>query len=125
MASKYTRYRMKGTTAAGGGASVTTNHVVRGKIHSIMCNVGALDNTADISIASVDDDPNQTILSLIDQAADVTVRPKVLCTLYTGGALTATGNIYTEFVVFSRLTLSIAQGGDSKAFTVDVYVEEY
>jgi len=124
MASKYTRYRLKGTTAAGGGASVTTTHVIRGKIHSIMCNTGDLADTADISMVS-DDAPNQTILSLTDQAADVVVRPKVLTTLYTGGALTATGNIYTEYVVFSRLTLTIAQGGDAKAFTVDVYVEEY
>jgi len=125
MATKITRYRLKGTTLADGTAVVNSNSVARGKIHSIICDVGALDNTADITITTPDEVVSQTILNLTDQAADVVVRPKVLCTLNTGGALTATGNIYESFIVFSRLTATVAQGGATLGFVIDVYVEEY
>jgi len=125
MASKITRHRIQGTTLADGTATATTLNVVRGKIHTIVCDVGGLDNTADIEITSPNDIVEQTILDLTDQAADVVVRPLVLCTSNTGGALTATGNIYEQYCVFSKLTATITQGGDSKAFVIDVYVEEY
>jgi len=125
MATKYTRFRLKGTTAADGTANVTSNSVIRGRIHSILCNVSALDNTADMTLITDDETPSQKILDLTDMTANVLVRPKVLATLNTGGALTATGNIYTEYMIFSRISATIVQGGDKKEFTVDLYVEEY
>lgn len=125
MATKLTRYRLKGTTEADGTLIVNSNSVARGKIHTIVCDGAALANTADITVTTPDDVVNQTILNLTDQAGDVVVRPLVLATLNTGGALTATGNIYKEYAVFSRLRLTVAQGGDGLAITVDVYVEEY
>lgn len=125
MATKLTRYRLKGTTDASGDLVVTSGTVARGKIHTIVADVGGLADTADITITTPDDVVVQTILNLTDQADDVVVRPLVLATLSTGGALTATANIYKEYAVFSRLTLTVAQGGDTKACVVDVYVEEY
>jgi len=125
MATKLTRYRLKGTTAADGSLIVTSGTVARGKIHTIVADVGGLADTADITITTPDDVVIQTILNLTNQADDVVVRPLVLATLNTGGALTATGNIYKEYCVFSHLKLTVAQGGDSKACVVDVYVEEY
>ena len=125
MATKLTKYRLKGTTDAAGAAVINTNSVARGKIHSIVAAVGTLANTADITITTPDEVVSQTILNLTNQADNVVVRPKVLATLNTGGALTATGNIYTEYSVFSRLKATIAQGGDTLGFVIDVYVEEY
>jgi len=125
MATKYTRYRLKGTTLADGTANITSNSVIRGKIHSILCNVAALDNTADMTLITDDETPSQTVLTLTDMTANVLVRPKVLATTNAGGALTATGNIYENYVIFSRISATIVQGGDSKAFVVDIYVEEY
>jgi len=125
MATKLTRYRLKGTTDAAGDLVVNTATVARGKIHSIVCDVGALDNTADITVTTPDELVSQTILNLTNVAADVIVRPKVLATLNTGGALTATGNIYEAYAVFSRLRATVAQGGATKACVIDVYVEEY
>jgi len=125
MATKLTRYRLKGTTAADGSSVVNTNSAVRGKIHSIACDTGGLADTADIVITTPDEVVSQTILNLTDQADDVVVRPLVLATLNTGGALTATGNTYKEYAVFSRLRVTIAGGGDAKAYVIDVYVEEY
>jgi len=125
MATKLTRYRLKGITADDGSAAITSQTVVRGKIHSIICDVGGLADSADIVITTPDDVVSQTILNLTDQVDDVIIRPKVLTTDNAGGALTATGNIYTEYCVFSRLTATIVDGGDSKDFVIDVYVEEY
>jgi len=125
MATQLTRYRVKGTTAADGTATITGTNVARGKIHSIFCDVGALDDTADITVTTPDDVITQTILNLTNQATDVTVRPLILATLNTGAALTATGNIYKEFAVMSRLRVAVAQGGAAKDFVIDVYVEEY
>lgn len=125
MVSKITRYRLSGTTDSSGDAVVNSNGAVRGKVHSIVCDISALAAGADTTITTPDEVVSQTILNLTDTGTDVIVRPKVLTTLNTGGALTATGNIYTEYVVFGRLRATIAQGGDTKAFTIDVYVEEY
>jgi len=125
MATKLTRYRLKGTTLADGSAVVTTNSVVRGRIHSILCDVGALADTVDITITTPDEVVSQTILDLTNQAADVVVRPKILCTTNAGVALTATGNTLTEYTVFSRLKATLAAGGNTIAFVIDVYVEEY
>jgi hypothetical protein len=125
MATKLTRYRLKGTTAADGTATINSNSVARGKIHTISCEVGALDNTADVLLTTPDEVVNQTFLNLTDQAIDVVVRPKILCTGADGSALTATGNIYTEYCIFSRIRATISQGGATKAFVIDVYVEEY
>ena len=125
MATKLTRYRLKGTTDASGDAVVTTNNAVRGKIHSIVADVGGLADTADITITTPDEVVEQTILNLTDQAADVVVRPLVLATDNAGGALTATGNTYVQYAVFSRLKATIAQGGNALDFVIDVYVEEY
>jgi len=125
MATKYTRFRIKGTTAADGTANATSNSVIRGRIHTIICKVADLDNTADMTLITDDEYPSQTILDLTNMTANVVVRPKVLCTDNAGGALTATGNIYTEYMIFSRISATIVQGGASKNFTVDIYVEEY
>ena len=125
MATKLTRYRLSGTTAADGTATINSNSVVRGRIHTIVADVGALDDTADITITTPDEVVSQTILNLTNQAADVVVRPKVLCTDNAGGALTATGNTFTEYCVFSRLRANIVQGGATLAFKIDIYVEEY
>lgn len=125
MVSKITKYRLSGTTDSSGDAVVTSNNAVRGKIHSIICDISALDAGADTTITTPDEVVSQTILNLTDTGTDTIVRPKVLATDNAEGALTATGNTYTEYVVFSRLTATVAQGGDTKAFTIDVYVEEY
>lgn len=125
ISTKLTRYRLKGTTDVSGDAVVTTNNAVRGKIHSIICNISALDAGADTTITTPDDVVTQTILNLSNTGTDVVIRPKVLATDNAGGALTATGNTFTQYSVMSRLTATVAQGGNTKAFTIDVYVEEY
>ncbi len=125
MASKITKYRLSGTTDASGNASVYSSHAVRGKIHTIVCDVGGLDDTADITITTPDEVVEQTILNLTNQADDVVIRPKVLATDNAGAALTNTANAYTDYCVFSRLKATVAQGGASKDFIIDVYVEEY
>lgn len=125
MASKITKYRLKGTTLADGSAIVYSNSVVRGIVHSIIAKLSGLDATADVTITSPDDVVSQTILSSVDSNTDTVFRPKVLATDNAGGVLTATGNIYTEYVVFSRLKVVVAQGGVSKDFVIDILVEEY
>lgn len=122
---KISRYRLKGTTDASGDATVTSDKVARGKIKCIVLNIAALDAGADTAITSPDDIVDQTICNLTNNGADTVLYPKILATLNTGGALTATGNTYEDYCIFSRLKAVIAQGGDTKAFTIDVYVEEY
>jgi Tfp pilus assembly protein PilW len=125
MPTKITRYKLSGTTDASGDATVQGTKVVRGKILAILCDLSDCNNTADSTITTTDEATTQTILSLTNVGADTNVYPKVLATDYENGALTVTGNIYTEYVVFSRLKAVVAQGGNGKNFTFDIVVEEY
>lgn len=123
--SKYTIFKITGTTDGSGDATADTSRVVRGRIMAVALDIDAFDATADVTISTPDGVVNQNVVNLTNNNTAATIYPKKLAVDNTGGALTATGNIYSEYVVFSRLRATIAQGGASKAFTIAVYVEEF
>jgi len=128
MPSKITRYRLSGTTAADGSATIQGDKVVRGKVLAILGDTDGLDNTADITITTTDEPATQTILSLTNVTADITVYPRRAATdnANTDLVYAAGGEIVpVPYVVFSRLKCVVAQGGASKAFFIDVLVEEF
>ena len=125
MVSKYTRIRLSGTTDAAGDATVTSSKAYRGNVKAILFNITNLDATADTAITSPGDVVTQALFTLTNSGTDVVVYPKKLAVDNVNGALTATGNIYTEYTIFSTIKAVVAQGGATKAFVIDIYVEEY
>ena len=128
MVSKITKYRLTGTTDASGDATVYTNSVVRGKIRNVQLDIDGLDAGADTTITTADELVAQTIIGLTNSNTNATINPSTSAQDTAGVNLVyaAAGEIVpTEFTVFSRLKCVVAQGGNTKAFAVDVTVEEY
>lgn len=112
---------MKVTTSSGGEGSYTTPVVVDGKVLGFAVDCTDVGNaTADITVT---DELGQVLLNAtnVSNAAVQTYYPKIQAhENVTPGAIAGE---YSHYFVHGKLTLTVAQGGDSKVITVTAILQ--
>lgn len=124
MPSKIQKVRINsGAIAAGGGATAYSSPI-HGKILAVHVDYPANTCTVDIDTEEL---KAQKILDLSAANTDAVYYPRTPIQVNTGTNITYNGTqvVYTEFVVASRLLLTIASGTAGQSVTVDVVYEAY
>lgn len=113
-------HKLKGTTDAGGDATVNGT-AVSGYVAGIQVNLSALDATADttITIQSTEDEAT-SVLTLTNSQADAYYVPSPGAVNTSGSAITDANNL---FAVAGIPRVVVAQGGATKAFSVILYFD--
>lgn len=117
------------TIAAGAStATQTSGTTIHGKILKVDVNYPA--HTVTVDLDTVGERKAQKILNLAAASADVTLYPRVALEDETGTALDLSdeqgGNtaVYGPFVVYGKITLSLASGTAGEAVTVGITYED-
>lgn len=119
--------KLYGTTATGGGLTVTAETAVRGLLHAVEWIDGDLADGVDAVLSVVRDDnaPDYTLLTLTNANDDAVYYPRVLMHGTDGAALTGTsGGDREKPIVNGKLKLAITNGGDAKTGGAIVYYHE-
>lgn len=126
MVRKISVKRISGTTDTSGDATVYSSPF-GGKLLSFHLDIDALDATADVTVTSDSELVAQTLYSSTNSNTNVAVYPREYAMDTAGADLTFDGTrkVPTEFVLNGRVKVVVAQGGSTKAFTINAYVEEY
>jgi hypothetical protein len=110
-----------GLTDAGGAFTVSPN-VGPGKLIGVGIENGNLAGTTDLTV--VDQITGATLFSKSDIAADGTFLPKTAVHAAAGAApIAADGETLDPPVIIRGVTVTIAQGGDTKAGTLYLVIE--
>ena len=126
MASKITEVKITAITDASGDATNYSNYAIRGNIKAIYCDFSA--TAAATTDTIISDEYGQTILSLTDTNTDGWYYPRTNSQTYAGANMlfAAAGQpVPTEFTLFSRIKVVVAQGGATKTNIFRILVEEY
>jgi len=97
--------------------------VIDGEILKVVINFGSsnADTSADLNITTRDT-PTEDIIDLtVTWKTDLTIYPKKLAVTNANAALTATGNIYTQYVVKGSLTIDCADATDDDTVIIKIY----
>lgn len=145
MSSKITMYKLSCTVATGGTTANVTSDIIRGKILSIKTiysnSTPASTSDRDVDLYEMnpadDDDVSDALQHILDigglgadpSADNKVYYPRVASQDYQGTSLlylsTDTAVVPTEFIVFGRLYLSVANAAAGDITTLYVMVEEY
>lgn len=117
--------RLYGTTSALGALTVNGERSISGRIYKIVWLDGTFEDGVDAVISVINDDLNETIMTLTDANLDANYYPRALVHDATGTALTGTsgGDREMPFVV-GRPRLVVSDGGDSKTGGCIIYYFE-
>lgn len=117
------------TIAAGAStATETSPTTIHGKILKVDVNYPT--NTVTVDLDTVGEQKTQKILNLSAANSDATYYPRVALTDETGTALDLSDEqggdtaVYGPFVVFGKITLSLASGTAEEAVTVGITYED-
>lgn len=117
-----TKYKLALATNSSGAATATITDPVAGEVCSIYVDLGTLDNTTtDIAITVNDGDGSLPVLTLTNHTTSGWYYPIVSGVHYTGSGTPKTDG-YVPVVGY--ITVTVAQGGASKAGAVYIFVEE-
>lgn len=118
------RERISVTVDASGDGTTTTRALL-GKIFAVHWNIGTCAAGVDVTLAVVNSETTNTILTLTDANASALYYPRHAMHGATGSALTATaGGDNTMPLLAGALKVTIAQGGVSKTGIVTVFYED-
>jgi hypothetical protein len=119
------KIRLYGTASALGALTVNGERSISGRIYKIVWLSGTFVDDVDAVISVINDDGNETILTLTDANSDANYYPRTLVHDATGTALTGTsgGDREMPFVV-GRPRLVVSDGGDSKTGGCIIYYFE-
>lgn len=115
--------RLDATTDASGDATVTEGSVgVIGTLYAIRLVDGTFDDGVDITVSSVTDEMNISLLVKADFNTDSMFYPRVLQNLNTDGTALTT---HCEPVIAGKLRVVVAQGGNAKSGSFVFYIREH
>lgn len=117
--------KLIGTTAAGGGVTVTGDSIV-GKLISVQWVDGDLADGVDAVLSVVNSEHTQTLLTLTDANSDAWYYPRTPIHTNAGAAITYDGTrvVYDKYIVAGKLQLAITSGGDTKTGGAYVFVDD-
>ena len=113
------------TIAAGETTASATSETIHGKILSVEVNYPT--NTVTVDLDTVGEQKAQKIMDLAAANTDVTYYPRTPVSTYTGAETVVwytALKVYEPFVVFGKITLSLASGTAGEAVTVGITLEE-
>ena len=112
--------KLYGTTATGGGLTVTAETTVRGLLHAVEWIDGDFADGVDAVLSVVRDDnaADYTFLTLTNADVDKVYYPREL--VHTVAGVAIDGEI-TNPVLNGKLKLAVTSGGDAKSGGVIVY----
>lgn len=118
------KYKITATIAAGATTATAYSSAIRGKILAVGVNYPT--NTCTVDLDSDGEYSAQKIMDLGAANTDATYYPRTPAQDITGTAVTfdGTNEIYTPFVVYGRIKLSLASGTATEAVSVYLIVEE-
>lgn len=122
MANGMRRMRFAITTSAGGAATVTGSQTISGgKLFAVLLNIGTLAATTDITLSTSGADGSGTLLTLTDQSANAMYYPRKQAVDATGSVI---AGVYDTVLIDGIPTITVAQGGGTKAGSVVIFYEE-
>jgi hypothetical protein len=119
--------KLTGTTATGGGLTVTAVSRCAGKLHAVEWIDGDFADGVDAVLSVVRDDTaaDYTLLTLTNADNDAVYYPRVIIHSEAGAALTGTsGGDRAQPIINGILKLAVTSGGDAKTGGCIVYYED-